>query len=319
MKIAVASALAVAVSATTVLPEHMTAFQDFQLKYGKQYEDDAEWAKRLGVFTTNFEKVVQDNRDHMLAGGSAVFGITKFMDLTPEEFKAMYLTYRPASEPVKRVAVTADGPLTNAVDWRTKGAVTAVKDQGQCGSCWAFSTTEAIESYNFLAGNKLLELSAQQITSCDSTDLGCSGGNTETAYQYVEDAGGLALQSDYPYKSGNGNNGTCKRNVQHAVKISGFTSVQKGEKHLLTALNHGPVSVCLAAESFQTYTSGILKRCSGAVDHCVQAVGYGTDNGVDYWLVRNSWGTVWGEEGYIRVERGSDLCKISGDVTFPTF
>lgn len=319
MKIAVASALAVAVSATTVLPGHMTAFKDFQLKYGKTYEDDAEWAKRLGIFAANFEKVVQDNREHMFAGGSAVFGITKFMDLTPEEFKSIYLTYKPSSELVKRVAVTTDGPLAESVDWRTKDAVTPVKDQGQCGSCWAFSATEAIESYNFLAGNKLVKLSAQQITSCDSKDLGCNGGNTETAYKYVEKAGGLALQSDYPYVSGGGDGGTCKRKVDKAVKISGFTSVQKGENHLATALNHGPVSVCLAAEAFQSYNSGILKRCNGQVDHCVQAVGYGSENGVDYWLVRNSWGTVWGEQGYIRIERGSDLCKISSDVTFPTF
>lgn len=295
----------------------MGAFKNFQVKYGKTYAD-SEWAQRLSVFAANLEKVNQQNAEHLLVGGDAVFGVTKFSDLTAAEFKATYLTYKPMNTSVPRVSIEIDGELASAVDWRTKGAVTAVKDQGQCGSCWAFSTTEAIESYSFLSSGKLQSLSPQQINSCDKTDDGCNGGNTETAYAYVKGAGGIMTESDYPYTSGTGKTGVCKFDASKvAVKITGYTPVATGESNLQAALNNGPVSVCLAAESFQTYTSGILKTCLGQVDHCVQAVGYDSTN--NYWLVRNSWATSWGEEGYIRIEMGKDLCKISDDATFPTF
>lgn len=318
MKLLLASAILGAASAVDISPEHMSAFKDFQVKYGKTYADDAEWAKRMGIFAENVEKVAAQNRDHLLLGGEAVFGITKFMDLTAAEFRSQYLNYIPNNNTnTKRVDVTADGPLADDIDWRTKGAVTPVKDQGQCGSCWAFSATEAIESYAFLAGQKLQKLSAQQITSCDKTDLGCNGGNTETAYAYVKKAGGLETEAAYPYTSGSGNTGKCKASGTGAVHITGYTAVSKGESNLQTALNNGPVSVCVAADSFQTYSRGILKSCPGQIDHCVQAVGYSSSG--NYWLVRNSWNTDWGEDGYIRVEMGKNLCKISNDVTFPTF
>jgi len=260
------------------------------------------------------------NKEHILMGGEAVFGVTKFSDLTPEEFKAMYLTYRPSNSSVPRVNVVLDGEPNTVVDWRTKGAVTPVKDQGQCGSCWAFSATEAIESYSFLNDGKLISLSAQQITSCDKTDGGCNGGNTETAYGYVHKAGGIETSADYPYTSGGGSTGICKFvSSKVAVKIAGYKSVSRGESNLKAALNNGPVSVCLAAEAFQSYRSGVLRSCPGSVDHCVQAVGYDDTSSPPYWTVRNSWATSWGEKGYIRIASGSDLCKISDDVTYPTF
>jgi len=301
---------------TTVSGDVMEAFNNFAKKYGKSYTD-AEWPQRLSIFAENLEKVNKQNAEHLLAGGDAVFGITKFMDLTAAEFKSMYLTYIPSNATKAGVSIELDGPMAATVDWRTKGAVTEVKDQGQCGSCWAFSATEAIESYNFLAGNKLLNLSPQQITSCDKVDQGCNGGNTETAYQYVVKQGGIDLESEYPYTSGTGVTGICKVKTDYAATITGYTSITKGESNLQAALNNGPVSICLAAEAFQTYSSGILKVCPGQVDHCVQAVGYDSTN--NYWLVRNSWATSWGEQGYIRIAMGKDLCKISDDATFPTF
>jgi C1A family cysteine protease len=312
-----AFALIASAAATTISPEVMTAFKNFQVKYGKTYSDN-EWATRLNVFATNLEKVNKQNEEHVLVGGEAVFGVTQFMDLTAEEFKATYLTYKPSNSTVPRVSIELDGDLASDVDWRTKGAVTAVKDQGQCGSCWAFSATEAIESYSFLSTGKLPILSPQQINSCDKTDDGCNGGNTETAYAYVKSAGGIETEASYPYTSGGGITGRCKFNSANiAVSITGYKPVARGESNLQAALNNGPVSVCLAAEAFQTYNSGILKVCRGQIDHCVQAVGYdSTDN---YWIVRNSWATSWGEQGYIRIEMGKDLCHIADDVTFPTF
>jgi len=312
-------ASAALVSGATIDSAVMGAFSRFTEEYNKKYTD-VEWSKRLGIFAQNLERVNEQNREHVLLGGEAVFGVTQFSDLTPEEFKAMYLTYIPNNSSQPRVNVELDGAPATTVDWRTKGAVTAVKDQGQCGSCWAFSATEAIESYSFLHNGKLLELSPQQITSCDKTDGGCNGGNTETAYGYVQKTGGIESGADYPYTSGGGNTGVCKFDASKVVvKIAGYKSVAKGEPNLKTALNNGPVSVCLAADAFQSYRSGILRSCPGQVDHCVQAVGYDDSNSPPYWIVRNSWATSWGEAGYIRVASGSDLCKISDDVTYPTF
>jgi C1A family cysteine protease len=317
MKLLLASVAVV--SGATIDSSVVGAFARFTEEYGKQYSD-IEWSKRLGIFAQNLERINEQNRQHILLGGEAVFGVTQFSDLTPEEFKAMYLNYIPSNSTQPRVNVELDSAPATVVDWRTKGAVTEVKDQGQCGSCWAFSATEAIESYYFLSSGKLLELSPQQITSCDKVDGGCNGGNTETAYQYVHKAGGIETSADYPYTSGGGQTGTCKFNpAKVAVQVAGYKSVARGESNLKTALNNGPVSVCLAAEAFQSYRSGILRSCPGQVDHCVQAVGYDDSNSPPYWIVRNSWAKSWGEEGYIRIASGSDLCHISDDVTYPTF
>jgi Fe-S cluster biogenesis protein NfuA len=148
-------------SAASISGDVMSAFLNFQETYGKSYSD-AEFPKRLAIFSDNLERVNKLNAEHILIGGEAVHGVTKFMDLTQEEFKAMYLTYVPRNETAHRPYLVLDGAPAAVVDWRTKGAVTKVKDQGQCGSCWAFSATEAIESYFFLAKGKLEELSAQQ-------------------------------------------------------------------------------------------------------------------------------------------------------------
>lgn len=320
MKLVLAATAAAVASAAVVSPEIISAFKDFQTKYGKEYSTNAEWANRLGVFAENVERINTHNTAHLLASGEAVFGVTKFSDLTPAEFKAKYLTYKPNNATqVERVRVNNDRYGGNGeVDWRTKDAVTEVKDQGQCGSCWAFSATEAIESYAFLNGGySLPKLSAQQITSCDTEMFGCEGGTSESAYEYVQSAGGIATEDAYPYNSGwDGDSGKCEDRPT-SVKIKGYTTVEQGEDNLADALDNGPVSICVAAEYFQSYGHGVLAICPGQVDHCVQAVGYSTSG--NYWLVRNSWAKDWGEDGYIRIKMGKNLCKISNDATYPTF
>jgi len=308
-------------SAAVISGDVISAFLDFQKTYGKSYSD-AEFPKRLEIFTNNLERVNKLNAEHVLIGGEAVHGVTQFLDLTPEEFKAIYLTYVPRNETEvqPRPYLQLDGPLAAVVDWRTKGAVTPVKDQGQCGSCWAFSATEAIESYLFLKTGTLNVLSPQQITSCDKVDGGCNGGWPYRAYDYVKTAGGMELERDYPYTSGSGQTGTCKFVASKVVSgsgLKGYTQTQKSEAQLQAALNNGPVSVCVAADAFQSYRSGILKICPGQIDHCVQAVGY--DSGNNYYIVRNSWATTWGEQGYIRIAMGGNLCQIDQDATFPTW
>jgi C1A family cysteine protease len=318
MKAAILASLASA--HVLITPEISASFMDFQAKYGKSYSDE-EFPKRMVTFAENLVRAQRDNQEHMLAAGTAVFGVTKFMDLSPEEFKNMYLTYIPPSNRTLERVVPRVKDVAAAVDWVAKGVTTPVKDQAQCGSCWAFSATEAIESYAKLSGKyDLKSLSAQQITSCDKKDLGCNGGNTETAYEYVVKAGGIETSADYPYTSGTGRTGTCQFEASKvAVKITGYKSVAAGESHLEAALNDGPVSICLAATKFQSYTGGILSVCDNNVDHCVQGVGYNLDGATPYWTVRNSWGTGWGERGYIRIAKGKDLCKIADDVTYPTF
>jgi C1A family cysteine protease len=308
-------------SGALITPEITQAFQRFQTKYGKTYASGAEFTKRLGVFADNLEMVNRQNEEHILMGGEAVFGITKFMDLTPDEFKTQFLTYQERDWSNVTTWTPPPTEIATSVDWVAQGLTTPVKDQGQCGSCWAFSATEAIESYAKLSGKyDLMKLSPQQITACDKTDGGCNGGNTETAYQYVKSAGGIETEASYPYTAGTGITGICKaKPANFVVSIDGYTSVTKGEDNLKTALNAGPVSVCLAATAFQTYTSGILKMCPGFIDHCVQAVGYDDGVSTPYWTIRNSWNTDWGEKGYIRIEQGKDLCKVANDVTFPTF
>jgi cathepsin F len=186
---------------------------------------------------------------------------------------------------------------------------------------------------NFRAGNDLLVLSPQQIVSCDTVDAGCDGGDTISAYQYVEKAGGIELNKDYPYTSGGGNNGKCSVNPsKFAAKINGSKYATPGctgscngqDEDTLAAnlVSVGPISICVNAEPWQTYVSGILKSgCPHAyndLDHCVQLVGYNFSGATPYWIIRNSWNTDWGVDGYIYVAKGSNLCGVADEATYCT-
>lgn len=267
---------------------------------------------------------------------NCVFGITKFSDLSGDEFAATRLGFKPVEDRDNvNVLTLEDLPAApDAVDWRPKGAVTSVKDQGQCGSCWAFSTTEEIESQVFMATGALPTLSTQQIISCDKgQDQGCDGGDTVTAYKYVQKAGGLDTGADYPDKSHkSGNTGKCTWDKKVAAKVTGFTYATKpcnsgacknqDEDALAAALAaKGPVSICVnaAGNGWQSYKRGVFsKKCSGAsskLDHCVQLVGYDKSGATPYWIVRNSWNTDWGIDGYMHLEMGKNLCGVADEAT----
>jgi cathepsin F len=318
--------LLAALAACTLAQEDAltTAFQSFVGTYNKMYESQNEWEYRRQVFNATLELIAERN-----AEGEAEHGINKFADLTREEFKKMYLGYngQRSSQPESdEILATMNTSEVSSIDWRSKTPkiLTPVKDQQQCGSCWAFSATEQIETDCAMSTGKLLELSPQQIVSCDKTDDGCQGGNTETAYAYVKKAGGLELATDYPYKSGKGKTGKCKKpsKSKEHCNIKGFTTVSKsnaGEKKMVTQIQTSPISVCVDAEKWQTYKKGVIgRKCGSQLDHCVQAVGLNTDGNQAYWIVRNSWNTDWGENGYIYVAEGQDACGIAKDATIVT-
>jgi C1A family cysteine protease len=196
--------------------------------------------------------------------------------------------------------------------------------QGYCGSCWAFSATEQIESDVMRTTLKTLILSPEQIVQCDEKSWGCFGGATESAYAYVKTAGGLTTESDYPYTSDKGVTGTCKppAPTAFAVGLTGFTTIpgatpEATEENMAAYVQSvGPLSVCLDAATWNLYTGGIVTTCGKSVDHCVQAVGVDTTGVNPYWKVRNSWGMVWGESGYIRLAYGANTCAIATDPTY---
>jgi len=316
-------------------------FEQFKQDYSKSYATPQEEEYRFGVFMTNLK--LAELRSQL---DTAVHGVTRFMDLTVEEFKG-FLGFNPK---MKRqtgwpVAMPTAAPniqycgAANATDcnYVPLGLVTPVKDQGQCGSCWAFSATEAIETATKIAHNDLPILGPQQIVDCDKTDAGCNGGDTPTAYEYVIKAGGQELNSDYPYK---GVDGTCKFNAALVnATITGYKYAippcdtvatagcnNQDEAGLWTAVqNGGPQSICVDAQPWQTYRSGIMNSASCKhgyynLDHCVHLTGYGYDtpSKEKYWIVKNSWGVTWGEAGYIRLIYGVNMCGVADEVTYAT-
>jgi len=213
----------------------------------------------------------------------------------------------------------------------TGTATSAVKDQGQCGSCWAFSATQGIESAVYQATGTMKKLSTQQIISCDKTDGGCNGGDLPTAFDYVESDGGIDEDANYPDTSHkSGRTGSCKSHG-HVAKVTdykyavapcqGGSCSSQDEDGLKAALKkHGPLSICVNAESWNSYNGGVsTARCSGAynkLDHCVQLVGYDTTASTPYWIVKNSWGTSWGEKGHIWLEMGKNACGIADEAMY---
>jgi len=305
--------------------ELFNEFQLFTKTYNKNYKNAEEAQLRFNNFKASLQRV--EERTARFPNG-AKYGVTKFSDLAPEEFRQLYLMKNkiPATpSPIKtnKAELVATAEPTK-LDWRTRGAVTPVKDQGQCGSCWAFSATETIESAWILAGKSTadkLNLAPQQIVDCDGSDGGCEGGEPPTAYDYVISAGGLESAAYYPYT---GEDGVCafnKSDVSAKIKSWAYSTTWYSESELRANLvTKGPLSICVDAANWQDYESGVMdwEECAwiNFLDHCVQLVGYDTTAPTPYWIVRNSWNTDWGIKGYILLAMGDDTCGIAHESTY---
>jgi C1A family cysteine protease len=322
--IAVAAAVPLLMSSTS--DEERTLFLKFKTQYNKSYFDDRDESYRQMVFTANMRKIRQHNAEHAEGKHTYTMAMNEFGDLLPEEFHAKYTGFLGSRHEYARSQNVADlsgVKVADSIDWVSKGAVTPPKNQGQCGSCWSFSTTGAIEGAWYNAHNQLVSLSEQELMDCskDEGNHSCEGGLMDYAFEWVIKKGGICSESDYGYLAKDED--TCKV-CSTVASISSYKDVDTTEDALAAALNIGPVSVAIEADqsSFQFYSGGVLtSECGTKLDHGVLAVGYGEYETIPYWKVKNSWGGSWGMDGYILIQKGNSQkggqCGILLSASYP--
>lgn len=292
------------------------SWTEFKSQHGRVYTSQEESSRRA-IFEANVKIIEEVNSK----GLPYRFGVNHLSDWTEEEYRGLF-GYIPRNIPETNHLGTHSpngvAPLPS-IDWVAKGAVTPVKNQGQCGSCWSFSTTGGLEGAWFVATKKLVELSEQELVDCSHNgNNGCNGGLMDYAFTFLE-SHNVCTESGYPYHA---SDGSCKLPCANpAIPRGGVTGYKdvRGEVDLLSAIQDRPISIAVDAESgWQSYQGGVLtSECGQQLDHGVLAVGYGKDGANDYWKIKNSWGTGWGEKGYIRILRGINACGIGNSASYP--
>jgi len=314
---AIVSVLSVAaVSAGTVLPTRAmfeAKFIDWCSEHNIHFSSGEEFVTRLSNWIENDMFIQATNAREEL---TFEVGHNAFSHMTQEEFVQYFNLGKgaPARSGLRKATPADNLAYPTSLDWRSLGGVTGVKDQGQCGSCWSFSTTGAVEGQYARKTGSLVSFSEQNLVDCDTSDYGCHGGLMDNAFAWIKKNGGLCTESAYPYVSGGtGSRNTCKTTCS---KVSGSTvsswfDLAQTDSAMVAALQNGPVSVAIVADSrsFQLYKSGVYNdaSCGTNLDHGVLNVGYGTMTGGDYWIVKNSWGTSWGSGGYIYLARNTGV------------
>merc|ERR1712183_542775 len=291
-------------------------WEEFKAKYGKVFNGADHEAEHKQVYETNMQWAAENSNDQVS------FGENQFADLTQAQYRvAAGLGYKPnrlASLPHLGVHVHNGEELADSVDWTTQGAVTPVKDQGQCGSCWAFSTTGGMEGAWQIASGSLTSMSEQQLVDCaPSPNAGCNGGSMEAAFDFAGTVN-VATEASYPYRA---RDGSCQTSgLATAIPqggVTGYKSVGQSTADLKSALMTGPVSVAIEADqmAFQMYSCGVLSSgCGTNLDHGVLAVGYTSGA----FKVKNSWGSSWGASGYLQISTEGNVCGIHSDASYPT-
>jgi len=314
--------------ASAIASDELFKFKTFMKKFNKVYETTAEFEHRFDIFKQSLKKIDRLNARN----STATYGVTKFSDLSIEEFKGQFLNTAPfvkqSNWPVAPLYTEAEiAALPTAWDWSEKGAVTPVKNQGDCGSCWAFSATGNMEGQWFLAGNSLVGLSEQNLVDCDQhclnysgesvCDDGCNGGLMPNAFLYTIGNGGIDTETSYPYVA-EGPLQCQYKSSDIGATIDAWTMIVSNETQMKAYMqNNGPLSIAVSAEPWQFYIFGVFSdpECGDTLDHGVLITGYGTETDwfgqeISYWTIKNSWGEDWGEFGYIYVEMGSNQCGL---------
>ncbi|KAJ6229087.1 hypothetical protein M0813_08004 [Anaeramoeba flamelloides] len=295
-------------------------FEEYKTSFNKNYSPEDE-PLREKYFLQSLKRVNEHNSKQ---GVTYKRGINHLSDLSSDEYLAMLGHRSHSTQQTEPKKISKILNLPTSYDWRARGAVTPIKDQGQCGSCWAFSTTGVMEGGVFLQTNKLISLSEQELVDCDHHQSGCNGGLESQAMGWVAKYG-LDKETDYPYTA---KNGKCKKRLHsYTAKCKNHTQVPKDVEQLMTAcVKYGPISIAIDAshESFQEYQSGVYyePNCGNTnddLDHAVLVVGYGSLNNEDYWIVKNSWSADWGLDGYIHMKRSNENnCGVMTDAWYVT-
>ncbi|KAH0788832.1 cysteine protease 8 [Histomonas meleagridis] len=307
-----------AAACVQILQHEEKSFLSF-MRETNQYYTGNEYQVRLGIYLSNVRLVQDFNKANTFK-----VGINKFATYTPAEYKALLGALPEQIE--SRPSLQKKFAAPDNFDWRDKGAVCPIKDQAQCGSCWAFSAASAAESAWFIANNELISLSEQNLVDCVTSCYGCNGGWPYKTYDYVikKQGGQFMREDDYPYT---GTDGSCQWDSSKGViKIKSYVKISSGDEddQKEKIYQYGVASICIDASqwSFQMYQSGIYdeESCSSyRLNHAVNAVGYGVQDGTPYWIVRNSWGTSWGDKGYILMIRNkNNQCGVASSSVIPT-